>query len=214
VLNGPVPATVLDAPLVDSNGRATTLRAMHGKVIVLSDVMTLCQESCPIITASMVAAARDLRRTDAGRRVQLVSLTIDPVRDDQRHLRAYQRQFGEVPHWTVLGGRRPVVDQVWKTLGVWRRVTHVKPPLPRDWVTGAPLSTDIAHTDELIFIDGHQDFRYEMEGYGTVRPSAIPKRIYRFMDELGHRNVSTPDPGTWTPSQVTRVLRWVLGTTR
>jgi cytochrome oxidase Cu insertion factor (SCO1/SenC/PrrC family) len=210
-LDGPVPASVLTAPLVDSHGHATTLGSMSGKVIVLSDVMTLCQESCPIITASMVAAARDLDRTPLGRQVEFVSLTIDPTRDDARHLRAYQRQFGALPNWTVLTGSRRAVDQVWHTLGVWRHLTHLKPPYPRDWVTGARLTTDIAHTDELILVDAHQNFRYELEGYGNVPPSSMPMRIYHFMDRLGHRNVSTPDPRSWTPAQVTQVLRWILG---
>ena len=133
-----------DAPLVDSHGRATTLGAFKGKVIVLSDVMTLCQESCPIITASMVSAAKALDRTPAGRQVEFVSLTIDPTRDDGRHLGAYQRQFPHLPNWTVLTGSPRVVDQVWRTLGVWRHVTRLKPPLPRDWVTGRSLTTDIA----------------------------------------------------------------------
>jgi protein SCO1/2 len=210
-LEGAVPASVLDAPLVDEHGHHTSLGALRGKVIVLSDVMTLCAESCPIITASMVSAARDLDRSPLGSRVEFVSLTIDPVRDDAEHLLAYQRQFPALRNWMVLTGSPTVVGRVWNTLGVWRHVTHLKPPLPRDWVTGTRLTTDIAHTDELIFIDGHQRFRYEMDGYGNVRPSMIPHRIYRFMDALGHRNVATPDPGSWTPAQVEQVLHWLLG---
>jgi cytochrome oxidase Cu insertion factor (SCO1/SenC/PrrC family) len=210
-LDGPVPASVLDAPLVDEHGRHTSLGAMRGKVIVLSDVMTLCAESCPIITASMVTAAKELDRSPLGKRVEFVSLTIDPVRDDSRHLLAYKRQFPALRNWTVLTGSPSVVDRIWHTLGVWRHVTHLKPPLPRDWVTGAPLTTDIAHTDELIFIDGSQRFRFEMDGYGNVRPSMIPHRLYRFMDALGHRNVATPDPGSWTPVQVVQVVHWLLG---
>ncbi len=213
-LDAQVPASVLDAPLVDSHGRATSLGAFKGKAVVLSDVMTLCQESCPIITASMVSAARDLDRTRAGRGVEFVSLTIDPTRDDTRHLRAYQQQFPRLPNWTVLTGDPRVVEQVWHTLGVWRHVTRLKPPLPRDWVTGAPLTTDIAHTDELIFINGSQRFRYEMEGYGNVSAADIPRRIYHYMDALGHRNVSSPDPGSWSPASVDRVLHWVLGSTQ
>lgn len=212
-LDGAVPKSVLDAPLVDERGHHTSLGAMRGKVIVLSDVMTLCAESCPIITASMVSAARELDRSPLGSRVEFVSLTIDPTRDDVAHLRAYQRQFPALRNWTVLTGSPSVVGGLWRTLGVWRHVTRLKPPLPRDWVTGARLTTDIAHTDELIFIDGHQRFRYEMDGYGNVRLSMIPHRIYRFMDALGHRNVATPDPGSWTPAEVEQVLHWLLGST-
>jgi cytochrome oxidase Cu insertion factor (SCO1/SenC/PrrC family) len=210
-LDAPVPASVLTAPLTDSRGRPTTLGDFRGKVVVLSDVMTLCQESCPIITASMVTAARELGGSPHGDQVQFVSVTIDPTRDDVRHLRAYERQFGAMPNWTVLTGSRRVVEDLWDTLGVWRRRTHLEPPYPRDWVTGAPVTTDIAHTDELIFIDGHQSFRYEMDGYGNVPASSIPGRIYRFMDRLGHRNVSVADSGAWTPAQVTEVVDWLLG---
>lgn len=206
-----MPAAVLDAPLVDSHGKHVTLRGMAGRVIVLSDVMTLCQESCPIITASMVSAARSLDSTSLGRRVEFVSLTIDPRRDDLRHLRAYRRQFPALPNWEVLTGSPGVVDRVWHTLGIWRRVTRVKPPLPHDWVTGAALTTDIAHTDDLIFVDADQRFRYEMEGDGNVSTSRIPQRLYRFMDALGHRNASRPDAGSWTPAQVDEVVRWLLG---
>jgi len=210
-LDAAVPASVLDAPLIDSRGRPTTLGSFRGKVLVLSDVMTLCQESCPIITASMVTAARHLQASPRGHEVQFVSVTIDPGRDDEHHLRAYERQFGALPNWTLLTGSRPVVDELWDTLGVWRHRTRLERPYPRDWVTGAPVTSDISHTDELIFIDGDQRFRYEMDGYGDVPPAAIPGRIYRFMDRLGHRNVSVADAGSWTPAQVTEVVDWLLG---
>jgi protein SCO1/2 len=209
-LDGAVPDSILDAPLVDQSGRHVTLGSWRGKTIVLSDVMTLCQETCPLVTASMVAAARELDHTAEGRDVEFVSLTIDPRRDDQRHLRAYRRQFGALPNWTVLHGSRAVVDSLWDRLGVWRRQTPLHPPYPTDWLTGRPLTTDIAHTDELIFINGDQRFRYEMEGAGNVLPRQVPGRIYRFMDALGHHNATSPVAGSWTPLQVAGALRWVL----
>jgi len=210
-LDAAVPASVLTAPLTDSHGHRTTLGDFRGKVVVLSDVMTLCQESCPIITASMVTAARELAASSRGDQVQFVSVTIDPGRDDVRHLRAYERQFGAMRNWTLLTGSRRAVDALWDRLGVWRHRTGLERPYPHDWVTGSPLTTDVAHTDELIFIDGDQRFRYEMDGYGNVPAAAIPGRIYRFMDRLGHRNASTSDPGSWTPGQVTEVVDWLLG---
>jgi protein SCO1/2 len=209
-LNGPVPPSILDAPLVDQAGHHTSLGAWRGRTIVLSDVMTLCQETCPLATASMVSAARGIDHTSLGRRVEFVSLTIDPARDDLRHLRAYRRQFGALPNWTVLRGSPQVVDAIWKRLGIWRRQTRLRPPYPTDWVTGKPLTTDIAHTDELIFIDGEQRFRFEMEGAGNVGRHAIPARIYRFMDALGHRNTARPDTGSWRPEEVSAVLDWLL----
>jgi protein SCO1 len=210
-LNAPVPRTILDAPLVDENGARVTLGSWRGKTIVLSDVMTLCQETCPLVTASMVAAARQIDGTPLGQDVEFVSLTIDPRRDDVRHLRAYRRLFGALPNWTVLRGSPAVVNRLWTRLGVWRRQTRLHPPYPTDWLTGRPMTTDIAHTDELIFINGDQRFRFEMEGAGNLGPARVPPRIYRFMDALGHRNATSPGAGSWTPQQVTGAVRWVLG---
>jgi protein SCO1/2 len=135
-LDGAVPASVLNAPLVDSEGHPTTLGALKGKVIVLSDVMTLCAEICPIGTASMLESARQIAGTAMANDVEYVSLTIDPVRDDARHLHTYRRTFGSPPHWEVLGGSPAVVDAIWKRLGVWIHLTHNSRPYPRDWVTG------------------------------------------------------------------------------
>jgi cytochrome oxidase Cu insertion factor (SCO1/SenC/PrrC family) len=206
---------VLNAPLVDSEGHPTTLGALKGKVIVLSDVMTLCAEICPLGTASMLVSARQTAGTAMANDVEYVSLTIDPVRDDARHLHTYRRTFGSPSHWEVLGGSPAVVDAIWKRLGIWIHPTHNSRPYPRDWVTGQPLTTDLSHTDELIFIDGDQDFRYEVDGTGTVKsPKSIPHRLYRFMDALGHRNVKDPSAGDWSPAQVSQALRWVLGSTR
>jgi protein SCO1/2 len=210
-LDGAVPSAILDAPLEDQDGRRVTLGSWRGKTIVLSDVMTLCQETCPLVTASMVAAARQVDATPLGTQVQFVSLTIDPRRDDLRHLRAYRQQYGALPNWTVLRGSPSVVDRLWQRLGVWRRQTRLHAPYPTDWLTGRPLTTDIAHTDELVFINGDQRFRFEMDGAGDVGPRVIPARIYHFMDALGHRNAATPGAGSWTPAQVTRALRWVAG---
>jgi cytochrome oxidase Cu insertion factor (SCO1/SenC/PrrC family) len=211
VLDADVPAAVLDAPLRDADGHPTSLAAWKGSTIVLSDAMTLCQESCPLVTASMVAAARELDRSGEGADVEFVSVTIDPRRDDDAHLRAYRAQFGRLPHWTVLTGSPGVLDELWDRLGVWRHESRLDPPYPVDWVTGRPLPTDISHTDELIFIDPEQRFRFEMDGAGNVQPSDVPRRIYRFMDDLGHRNATAPDPGAWTPQQVLDVLAWMRG---
>jgi cytochrome oxidase Cu insertion factor (SCO1/SenC/PrrC family) len=211
-LDAPVPSDILDAPLVDGHGHETTLGALSGKVIVLSDFMTQCAEVCPIGTASMLQAARQIDSTPLGAHVVFVSLTIDPIRDDARHLRAYQRTFGPFDNWLVLGGSPTVVDQVWKRLGIWIHRTRNSTPYPRDWVTGQSLTTDLSHTDELIFIDGAQQFRFELDGTGTVRsPRMIPARIYTFMDALGHRNVTNPSAGGWSPAQVTDVVRWLSG---
>jgi hypothetical protein len=101
---------------------------------------------------------------------------------------------------------------LWDTLGIWRRTVSLSPPYPRDWLTHQPLTVDIQHTDDLIFIGPQQRVRFEIDGPGSVRSaSALPGRIYSFMDKTGHRNVSNPSAGSWTGPQVLRVLHWLVG---
>ena len=210
-LDSPVPRALLDTPLLDHRGRRTTLGSLRGKVLVISDVTTLCQESCAIGTAAMLQAARAIDRAGLGARVEFLSITIDPSRDDTRHLAAYRRMFGPLPNWETLTGSPADLDRFWGKLGIWRRTVPVEAPYPRDWLTGARLTTDIQHTDDLIFVDGSQRLRFEIDGPASVRsPADLPSRIVGFMDDLGHRNIRDPSAGSWSGAQVQRVLHWLL----
>jgi protein SCO1 len=207
-----VPKALLDLRLTNQDGRPVTLRSFHGKLVVVNDLTTLCQETCAIGTASMLQAARAVDRAGLTHRIEFLSITIDPGRDDRRHLAAYRRLFGPLPNWELLRGSPASIDKLWDTLGIWRRTVKLKPPYPRDWLTHRPLTVDIQHTDDLIFIGPQQRFRFEIDGPASVHSAtALPGRIYSFMDRDGHRSVSNPSAGSWTGSQVLRVLHWLVG---
>jgi protein SCO1/2 len=209
-LNHRVPKALLDLPLTDQHGARLTLRSFRGKIVVVSDMMTLCQETCAIGTAGMLQAARTLDHAGLTRRIEFLSITIDPRRDDRRHLAAYRRLFGSLPNWEVATGSPADINRLWDSLGIWRRTVRLSPPYPRDWLTHRRSTVDIQHSDDLIFIGPAQRFRFEIDGPGSVRsPNALPNRIYRFMDALGHRNVREPSAGSWSAGQVVRVLRWL-----
>lgn len=211
MLDARVPARLLDLALVDQAGRRRTIGSFEGRVVVISDMSTLCQETCAIGTASLLQAARAIDQAGLSDRVAFLSITIDPGRDDRRHLAAYRRQFGSLPNWETLTGSRPTIEYLWDRLGVWRRSVRVSPPYPRDWVTGQPLRSDIQHTDDLVFIDAHQRFRYLIDGPGSVpSPRLIPSRIYSFMDTAGHQNIRRPSLGAWSAQQVEQAVRWLM----
>ncbi len=210
-LDNPVPVALLDLPLTDQVGRPVTLSSFKGKVLVLSDMMTLCQETCAIGTASMLQAARTIAGAGFADKIEFLSITIDPGRDDPRHLAAYQRLFGRLPNWELLTGSPADINELWDKLGIWRRTVSLSRPYPHDWLTGQPLVADIQHSDDLIFIDARQRFRFEIDGPGSV-PSAksIPTPLRAFMDRSGHQNVRSPSPGSWSTAQVLGVVRWLL----
>ena len=128
---------MLTLPLTDSAGRRTSLAAYRGKIVVLADSMTLCQEICPLLGANFVDLAR--RTTSAGHAsdVQFIQLTIDPQRDIPARLAAYRQLFSPAPkNWSTLTGPASSVAAIWKYFGAdYEKVPEDAPP-PRDWWTG------------------------------------------------------------------------------
>lgn len=214
-IDAATPNSVLTAPLTDESGNPQTLSGYRGKLLVLSDAMTLCQETCPIDTAGMVEVARQVDKAGFGNDVEFVSLTVDPVRDTPRRLRAYRAMFDPVPaNWTLLTGKPATVDAIWKALGVyWKKVPEESPPA-RDWLTGKPLTYDIDHSDELFFFDTARHERFVLDGAPHVSDTAaVPPELMKFMDADGHQNLDHPEPNAWTPKQAVSVLSWLVGRT-
>jgi protein SCO1/2 len=209
----PVPSRLLHLPLRDQDGRVRHLADFHDKVLVVSDAMTLCQETCPLDTAQVVQTARELDATARGKDVEFVSITVDPERDTPQQLAAYRRLFHHPPaNWTLLTGSPGDIHALWKWFGVyWKKVPQHDQPPPRNWRTGQPLSYDVAHSDEVFFLRrGHE--RFVLEGMPHLaKGSEIPRRLRDFMSTQGRHNVHHPEPYAWTSAQAVHAIRWLLG---
>ena len=209
-----LPSAVLDAPLTTQSGQPVTLRSFRDKVLVISDTMTLCQETCPLDTATVAQTARDVDKAGFGKDVELLSITVDPGRDTPARLAAYRALYAPAPqNWLALTGSAVTVNRFWTALGVYRQ--QVKDPAtgaPRDWLTGKPLTYDIFHSDEVFFLDGRLHERFILEGPPHLDSAAqIPSTLGTFMDAQGHRNVMHPDAEAWTEPQALGVLGWLTG---
>lgn len=209
-----VPLAVTHTLLTSSTGRTFDLAELAGKVVVISDVMTLCQETCPLDTANVVAAAQAAERADLGQKVTFLSITIDPQRDTTAQLAAYRRLYPKAPADWVLA--RPAPDanaRFWHTLGVYIQKVRDNPgSAPRNWRTGQPLTYDLTHSDEVFFLDANSRERFVLDGTPHVASGApIPAELNRFMDAQGRRNVRYPQPGGWTLPQELDVLSWLTG---
>jgi cytochrome oxidase Cu insertion factor (SCO1/SenC/PrrC family) len=210
-MDGAVPSKVLSLPFKDSDGRTRHLSDFADKVLVISDSMTLCQESCPLDTASMVSAARTTEQSAARDDVEFLTVTVDPGRDTPHRLAVYRRLFHPAPaNWLTLTGTPAHVHALWKAFGVYVKRVPDDKPAPRDWLTGRPLTYDVEHSDEVFFLDGHQHERFVLDGVPHVAgKSAIPRTLYQFMSTEGHRNVTHPHGSSWTPAQALRVIGWL-----
>jgi protein SCO1/2 len=202
---------VLDAPLTTGSGRTVRLSSYRHKIVVLSDMMTLCQETCPLDTTTVVQVARAADRAGLGDRVVFVSLTVDPARDTPAQIRAYRALYAPAPrNWVTLTGDAEAVNRIWKTLGVYFKKVPSDSPSARNWRTGARLTYDIQHSDEVFFLDADQHERFVLEGVPHVdHARGVPARLYRFMTALGHRNLRRPSRTAWTVDDGLAVLSWL-----
>ncbi|WAX59159.1 nitroreductase family deazaflavin-dependent oxidoreductase [Jatrophihabitans cynanchi] len=211
--NDALPVAVRDTTLVTSAGRRLDLAQLAGKVVVISDMMTLCQETCPLDTANVVAAARDAERAGLGNKIVFLSVTIDPARDTLARLTAYRHLYAPAPNdWLTAAGAPGALTAFWKQLGVYIQKAPDTPPAPKDWLTGKPLTYDVTHSDELFFLDQQGHERFLLEGAPHVAPGApLPPTLRRFMDATGRANLTHPDSQTWTLPQELQVLAWLTG---
>jgi protein SCO1/2 len=88
------PNFVLDG----SNGEQLALEMFKGKVVVLGFGFTSCPAVCPTTLGVLAAAKRRLGA--AGGDVQVVYVTVDPLRDTPEHMKKYLGTFDA----TFLGG--------------------------------------------------------------------------------------------------------------
>lgn len=210
--NALLPAAVTRTVLINSAGQPMSLGNLGDRVLVVSDMMSLCTQTCPLDTANVVAAARAVERAGLGDRVAFLSITIDPGRDTVAQLAAYRALYKPAPpDWYLLTGSGGAIDALWRSFGVFIQRVRDKPPLPTNWRTGQPLTYDLDHSDELFFIDTNDRERFVLEGAPHVAPAApMPPTLVRFLDATGHKNLTHPDPQAWTLPQELDVISWLL----
>jgi protein SCO1/2 len=113
----------LDIPetaLLNQYGESVNFRqdVVADNIVVMDFIYTSCTTVCPVLSAVMAQVQRKLEPR-IGHGVSLVSLTVDPVRDNPQRLLDYSRQHNAGPGWTWLTGSKPAVDSVLVSLGTY-----------------------------------------------------------------------------------------------
>ena len=213
-LNSSIPTSIRDLSFTASDGKQVSLADLTGRIVVLSDVMTLCQETCPIDTATVVQTARAEEHPASGKAPVFISLTVDPGRDSTAQLSAYRRLFTDPPsNWQAWTGSSKNVNALWDYFGVWRkRVANGPGPAPHNWRTGAPLTYDVQHSDEVFFLDASGRERFVLEGAPYATRGSVPSKLLKFMDAEGKKNLTSPASTAWTTAQAETVLRSIRHT--
>jgi len=115
------PAPAIDGiPLVDQNGRATTLREAVGsdKPVLVNFIFTTCTTICPVMSAGMSQFLTNLAAEQD--QVRVVSISIDPENDTVEALRAYAARYHAPPSWRFLRGTPAAIEAAQRAFGSYR----------------------------------------------------------------------------------------------
>jgi protein SCO1/2 len=212
VVDFTVPAAIRDLPLTEANGTTTTLGAYQGKAVMIADFLSLCTDICPMISANTAAMARAITADGMGGKVALLEISVDPQRDTAARLSAYQKLYGgALGDWTLLRATPADTAKLWKYFGVeYQRVKEEK-PASIDWLTHKPLTYDVDHSDDLIFLGANGHEQFVVNANPDVQGHLPPKELVKFLDPAGLVALQHPHPvDDWTVSQGLQVMSWLL----
>lgn len=99
--------------LTDEKGKQISLNQYRGKVVVLSFVDSECQTICPLTTAAMLDAKRELG--PAGKDVQLLGVNANWKSDQVDDVLNYSEDHGLMGHWHFLTGTLGQLSHVWNS---------------------------------------------------------------------------------------------------
>jgi protein SCO1/2 len=205
-----IPASVLNTPLTDSNGKAFSLASLKGKTIVLADFFTSCDMICPMTTANMRDIGDAVAKANLSSKVAVVELTVDPQRDTPSRLAAYKALYGD-NSWTVATGSPADLTKLWNWFGVFIQKTKADED-STDWQTGKPLTYDIVHADIISIIGANQQWNWlDLGNPAVTNPHLVPQKLQNFLSKSGKLNLVKPQDPTWTPSAVYGALYQVAG---
>jgi protein SCO1/2 len=105
--------------LTDQDGKPFSLRDARGKAVAVTFLYTGCVDTCPLLTAKLVAIQRQLAPAERGK-VHFLAVTVDPERDTAQVLKRYAAAHGaDQGGWAFLTGTPAQIAQVARGYGVY-----------------------------------------------------------------------------------------------
>ena len=92
---------------------------VEGKVVAINTIFTTCLTICPIMGLYFAELQNnELLGGRIGREVNLISISIDPGIDSPERLKAWSRELGAGPGWTLLTGSMADVLALLESLAI------------------------------------------------------------------------------------------------
>jgi protein SCO1/2 len=107
------PQPTPDFTLTDQSGQKVSMADQRGKLVLLTFLYTNCPDVCPLITQNLNAALRAIG-PGARKNVRVLAVSVDPVGDTPKTVKAYAREKHLLPQFKYLIGTRAGLRRVWK----------------------------------------------------------------------------------------------------
>lgn len=137
-----------DFTLTERSGQPLKLADLAGKVWVADFFYTTCPGPCPMLSSRFSEVQKSLG-SETG--VRLVSISVDPEKDNTDVLKAYATRFHAGENWLFFTGEKTAVYQL----------AHDGFKLP---IADATEGSPIVHTTRLILVDQAGTVRGFYEG--------------------------------------------------
>jgi protein SCO1/2 len=213
-LNAPIPANVLNIPLVDSSGKSFTLGSLKGQTVVIANFLTSCHEICPMTSIAMRDIGDAVAASPLKNKVKVLELSVDGARDTPSRLTAYQSTFAD-NNWTLASGSDANLTKFWAFFGSSNTKTAYtaaeKKKLPLDWQTGKPSEYDVSHTDMAIIVDAKGTWSWLDLGNPNPGKSVIPTKLKKYLSDEGLHNLAKPQEPSWDSKAVLSALSSITG---
>jgi protein SCO1/2 len=202
-----IPPAIAQLAFTTQRGHALDLASLRGKTVLVVPFLTLCTDICPLDTGNLLQVEHSLVSDGVSSQVQLVELSVDPVRDTPARLAAYAHLTGA--SWELLTESPAEAVAVEHFFGWEVQRVPEGTPASLDWWTGKPLTYDINHSDGFVVIDSHGTERFSTgaapDFHGTLNPA-----LHRFLTAEGRDHLARPLTPGWNPDAALQTLSWML----
>ncbi|WP_238066415.1 MULTISPECIES: SCO family protein [Pseudomonas] len=119
-----------DVSLLNQDGMPVRLEKdlVGDHLVVMGFIYTSCTTVCPVVSSIMGKVQQQLGGR-VGQDIHLVSISVDPQRDDARRLQDYAKAFQKGPGWSWLTGTPYAISETLKGLGSFSADLSQHPPL-------------------------------------------------------------------------------------
>ena len=118
-----------DVIMTNQYGESVNLHhKTHGKIAVVNFIFTTCTTICPPMGANLMRL-KEIMGAHAGKELEFISVSIDPVTDTPERLKVWSENFGDTKNWTLLTGDKSTVEGVLKDLKLFTPLIEEHAPI-------------------------------------------------------------------------------------